>query len=69
MYEERGGSVTCDGNFGVDPLVLRADIIESREKMFCANQPPGQNYFLVLYMVTLIAFKMRLISSLGQECT
>ena len=34
MCEERGGSVACDATFGTDPLVMRADLIESHEIFF-----------------------------------
>ena len=45
MYEERGGSLTRDGNLGVDSLVLRVDLIESQEEIFRANQPPVLSFF------------------------
>ena len=45
MYEERGGNLTRDGNFGIDPLALRPDLIESRQQLFYANQPTGQIIF------------------------
>ena len=33
MCEERGGSVACDATFSTDPLVTRADLIDSRETL------------------------------------
>ena len=34
MREERGGSLARDATFGTDPSVMRADLIESRERLF-----------------------------------
>ena len=45
MYEERGGSLARDATFGTDPLVMRADLIESRERLFFSSQPSGQSIF------------------------
>lgn len=39
MYQETGRSLPRDGNFGVDPLVLRADLIESGKKYFAQTNP------------------------------
>ena len=33
------------GNFGVDPLALRPDLVESRKQLFNAYQPTGQIIF------------------------
>ena len=43
MCEERGGSLACDATFST--LVVRADLIESFETVFCffRMQPSGQN--------------------------
>ena len=46
MCEERGGSVACDATFGTDPLVMRADLIESHERLFFRIQPSGQNILI-----------------------
>ena len=32
MCDERGGSLACDATFSTDPLVVRADLIESCER-------------------------------------
>ncbi|XP_029210672.2 uncharacterized protein LOC114974661 [Acropora millepora] len=45
MYEERGGNLARDASFGTDPLVLRPDLIESRERLFFAAQPLGASIF------------------------
>ena len=37
MCEERGGSVACDATFGTDPLVMRADLIESHDSFSVCN--------------------------------
>ena len=31
MCEERGGSLACEATFATDPLVIRADLIDSHE--------------------------------------
>ena len=41
MCEERGGSLACDATFGTDPSVMRADLIESCERLFFSMQPSG----------------------------
>ena len=45
MYEERGGNLTRNGNFGIDPLAMRSDLMESPEQLFYANLPTGQVIF------------------------
>ena len=45
MYEEMGGNLTRDATFGIDPLTARADLIESRERLFLSDQPSGQSIF------------------------
>ena len=45
MYEERGGNLTRDATFGTDPLIMRPDLIESRERLFFSAQPSGQSIF------------------------
>lgn len=39
MFKETGGSLPRDGNFGVDPPLLRADLIESWKKYFAQTNP------------------------------
>ena len=34
MCEERGGILAYDATFGTDPLVMRADLMESCETVF-----------------------------------
>ena len=52
MCEERGGSVACDATFGTDPLVMRADLIESHETLFqYATFRTKHINLLTLYMV------------------
>ena len=57
MCEERGGSLACDATFGTDPSVMRADLIESCERLFFSMQPSGQNNLLMLCMVKERAIK------------
>ena len=45
MYEERGGNLTSNAHFGIDPLAIRPDLVESRKQLFNANQPSGQIVF------------------------
>ena len=45
IYEEMGGNLTRDATFGIDPLTARADLIESRERLFLSDQPSGQSIF------------------------
>ena len=45
MYAEKRGSLTHNAHFGMDPLALRPDLVESREKLFHANQPTGSIMF------------------------
>jgi len=35
----RGGSLAFDATFGIDPLVMRADLIAYRERLFFSMQP------------------------------
>ena len=37
MYEESGGNLTRNSEFGIDPLIERPDLYESREVIFKAN--------------------------------
>ena len=39
MCEERGDSLACDTTLGTDPLVMRADLTESCERLFFSMQP------------------------------
>ena len=55
MCEERGGSVACDATFGTDPLVMRADLIESHETLSqYATFRTKQINLLMLFMVKLV---------------
>jgi hypothetical protein len=45
MYEEMGGRLTRDSSFGIDPIITRADLLESREQLFLSSQPSGQAIF------------------------
>ena len=45
MYEERGGNLTRNAHFGIDPLALRPDLVESQKQLFNTNQPSGQIIF------------------------
>ena len=40
MYEENGGRLNREGEFGRDPLVTRLDLYESRTILFSLNAPP-----------------------------
>ena len=47
MCEERGGSLAYDATFSTDPLVIiRADLIESHERLFFSMQHSGQNILI-----------------------
>ena len=46
MCEERGGSVACDATFGTDPSVMKADLVESHEKLFFSMQHSGENILI-----------------------
>lgn len=41
MCEERGGSLARDATLGTDPLVMRADLIKSCERLCFSTQPAG----------------------------
>lgn len=41
MCEERGGSLAHDATLGTDPLVMRADLIKSCERLCFSSQPAG----------------------------
>jgi len=41
VCEESGGGLAFDATFGTDATVMRADLIESREKLFFSMQPSG----------------------------
>lgn len=45
MYEECGGNLTRDSSFGLDPLVSIEHAYQSRNSLFRANQPTGQQLF------------------------
>ena len=41
----RRGVVTRNAHFGIDPLALRPDLVESRKQLLNANQSSGQIVF------------------------
>lgn len=45
MYEENGGNLTRNADFGEDPLIRRNDLFDSRERLFLANSPSKQTVF------------------------
>ena len=45
MYEENGGRLSREGEFGRDPLVTRSDLYESRTLLFSLNAPPPKVTF------------------------
>lgn len=45
MYEENGGNLTRNADFGIDPLVEREDLYESRQMLFKSNTPPAKEVF------------------------
>ena len=45
MYEDNGGVLTCNAEFGYDPLIYREDIYQSRETLFHANGPTQAENF------------------------
>ena len=45
MYEENGGRLNREGEFGRDPLVTRSDLYESRALLFSLNAPPAKVTF------------------------
>lgn len=49
-YEERGGNLARDASFGTDPIVMRPDVIEYRERLFSSGQPSGQKAFLLMLL-------------------
>ena len=53
MCQERGGSLACVATFGTDPLVLRADLIDSLFQ-YAAFRTKHIN-LLMLYMVKVTA--------------
>ena len=40
MFEARGGQLTRSANFGIDPLIQRVDLYESRLTLCQRNAPP-----------------------------
>ena len=40
MYEQNGGRLNREGEFGRDPLVTRSDLYESRTALFSLNVAP-----------------------------
>ena len=50
IYEDNGGVLTCNAEFGYDPLIYREDIYQSREALFHANAPrPTENFSEVVH--------------------
>lgn len=45
MYEDLGGSLSRESNFGFDPLSMYDDKYESRQVLFSSNQPTGRELF------------------------
>ena len=45
MYEQNGGCLNREGEFGRDPLVTRSDLYESRTALFSLNVPPPKVTF------------------------
>ena len=45
MLEAHGGQLTRSANFGIDPLIQRGDLYESRLTLFQRNAPPPSEIF------------------------
>ena len=45
MFEPHGGQLTRSGNIGIDPLIQREDLYESRLTLFQRNAPPPSEIF------------------------
>ena len=45
MYEDNGGVLTRNTEFGYDPLIHRKDLYQSRETLFKANAPTPTEIF------------------------
>ena len=45
MFEENGGRLTRNADFGYDPLAAIEHAFESRNTVFQANQPTGRDLF------------------------
>ena len=45
MYQNNGGVLTRNPEFGYDPLILREDLYQSRETLFQANAPTPTEIF------------------------
>lgn len=45
MYEENGGQLSQSNEFGIDPLVNRPDLYESRPSLFNANSDDPKEIF------------------------
>lgn len=45
MYESNGGRLTRNSSFGVDPLLHRQDLYESRDVLFKSNAPTPREIF------------------------
>ena len=46
MFEAHGGQLTRSANFGIDPLIQRGDLYESRLTLCQRNAPPPSEIFL-----------------------
>lgn len=40
QYEAQGGSITAFGQFGIDPLRNRQDLVIRRDSLFAEQNPP-----------------------------
>ena len=45
MFEAHGDKLTRSANFGIDPLIQRGDLYESRLTLFQRNAPPPSEIF------------------------
>ena len=45
MYEQNGGRLSREGEFGRDPLVTWSDLNESKTALFSLNAPPPKVTF------------------------
>ena len=45
MFEVHGSQLICSANFGIDPLIQRGDLYESRLTLFQRNAPPPSEIF------------------------
>ena len=45
MYEAHGGQINLFGDFGIDPLLQRSDLLDIREARFFEQYPTFDNIF------------------------